>query len=140
MSANGLKVAQNALRQYMCGKTFDNILDKVKIVSGGDGRLRAELVVAPEHQNRMGTMHGGMTATLVDTLSTVALVTHQAGVPGVTVDLHVSYLKAAREGETIVIDCNTLKAGKTLAFLDVEIKKKQTGELIAKGSHTKYIA
>ncbi|XP_069701569.1 acyl-coenzyme A thioesterase 13-like isoform X1 [Periplaneta americana] len=140
MSGNGVKLAEKVFKQLLCSKSFDRVMEKVKIVSGGDGRLRAELVVAPEHQNRMGTMHGGMTATLVDTLSTVALVTHQAGVPGVTVDLHVSYLKAAREGETIVIDCNTLKAGKTLAFLDVEIKKKQTGELIAKGSHTKYIA
>ena len=49
------------------------------------------------------------------------------------------YLKAAKDGETIVIDCNTLKAGKTLAFLDIDIKKKETGELVAKGSHTKFI-
>jgi len=61
----------------------------VKIVGGGGGCCRAELVVEPEHQNRMGTLHGGLTATLVDTLSTVALVTHKVGVPGVTVDLHV---------------------------------------------------
>jgi Uncharacterized protein, possibly involved in aromatic compounds catabolism len=62
----------------------------VKIISGGNGRCTAELTVEPEHENRMGTLHGGLTATLVDTLSTVALVTHKVGVPGVTVDLHVS--------------------------------------------------
>lgn len=54
-------------------------------------------------------------------------------------NLFFSYLKAAREGEEIVIDANTVKAGKTLAFLDVEIKKKTSGEIIAKGSHTKFI-
>jgi acyl-coenzyme A thioesterase 13 len=59
-------------------------------VSAGEGNCLAELVVAPEHQNKGGTLHGGLTATLVDTLSTVALVTHKVGVPGVTVDLHVS--------------------------------------------------
>lgn len=59
-------------------------------MSGGGGRCRAELVVAPEHQNKMGTLHGGLTATLVDTVSTVALVSSSAGVGGVTVDLHVS--------------------------------------------------
>jgi acyl-coenzyme A thioesterase 13 len=48
-------------------------------------------------------------------------------------------MKAAREGEIIVIDCSTLKAGRTLAFLNVDITKKDTGELIARGSHTKFI-
>jgi acyl-coenzyme A thioesterase PaaI-like protein len=63
---------------------------QVKLISAGDGNCRAELVVGPEHQSRMATLHGGLTATLVDSLSTLALVTHKVGVPGVTVDLHVS--------------------------------------------------
>jgi acyl-coenzyme A thioesterase 13 len=63
---------------------------QVNIVSGGEGHCRAELVVEPEHQNKMGTLHGGLTATLVDALSTVALMTHKVGIPGITVDLHVS--------------------------------------------------
>ena len=63
---------------------------QVQIVSGGDGRCRAEMVVAPEHQNKLGTLHGGLTATLVDAISSVALGTRTAGVLGVTVDLHVS--------------------------------------------------
>ena len=63
---------------------------QVHIVSGGDGYCRAEMVVAPEHQNRMGTLHGGLTATLVDTITSVALATRTEGVIGVTVDLHVS--------------------------------------------------
>ena len=32
-----------------------------------------------------------------------------------------------------------MKSGKTLAFLDVLITKKNGGEIIAKGSHTKYV-
>jgi len=61
---------------------------QVQLVSGGDGRCRAEMVVAPEHQNRLGNLHGGLTATLVDAISSTALST--AGVFGVTVDLHIS--------------------------------------------------
>ncbi|XP_023720534.1 acyl-coenzyme A thioesterase 13 isoform X2 [Cryptotermes secundus] len=114
-------------------------MKQVKIISAGDGNCHAELVVGPEHKNKIATLHGGMTATLVDTLSTMGLLTHKVGVPGVTVDLHVSYMKAVADGETIVIDCSTLKAGRRLAFLSVEITKKQTGELVARGSHTKFI-
>lgn len=50
-----------------------------------------------------------------------------------------SYLKGAREGDDIVIDAKTTKAGKTLAFLDVQIKKKDTDVVIATGSHTKFV-
>jgi acyl-coenzyme A thioesterase 13 len=63
---------------------------QVKIISAGDGNCRAEMVVGPEHENKMAILHGGLTATLVDLLSTLALLTHKVGVPGVTVDLHVS--------------------------------------------------
>jgi acyl-coenzyme A thioesterase 13 len=63
---------------------------QVQLVSGGDGWCRAEMVVAPEHENKLGTLHGGLTATLVDTISSIALGTRTAGVLGVTVDLHVS--------------------------------------------------
>jgi acyl-coenzyme A thioesterase 13 len=63
---------------------------QVKIVSAGDGNCCAELLVGPEHGNKMGSLHGGLTATLVDSISTMALLTHKVGVPGVTVDLHVS--------------------------------------------------
>lgn len=50
-----------------------------------------------------------------------------------------SYLRGAKEGDEIVIDARTVKTGKTLAFLDVELKKKDTNDVIARGSHTKYI-
>lgn len=49
------------------------------------------------------------------------------------------YLKSAAIGEDVVIEANTIKSGKNLAFLDVYIKKKSDGSLVAKGSHTKYV-
>lgn len=49
------------------------------------------------------------------------------------------FLKGAREGETVTIDAKTIKAGRTMAFLAVEIKKKDDGVVVARGSHTKFI-
>ncbi|CAG2065631.1 unnamed protein product [Timema podura] len=112
---------------------------KVEVLSAGDGRCLAQMVVAEEHQNTFGTLHGGFTATVVDEVSTLALMTTGSGHPGVSVDLNVSYMKAANLGDKILIDAKTLKAGKRLAFLEVEIKK-ESGELIAKGSHTKFVS
>ena len=41
----------------------------------------------------MGTLHGGFIATLVDSLTTVAIMTTPVGVPGVSVDLSVRLVK-----------------------------------------------
>lgn len=49
-------------------------------------------------------------------------------------------MKGAREGDDIVIEAETSKIGKTLAFLDIKLKKKNTNELIATGTHTKYVS
>ncbi|XP_017488640.1 PREDICTED: acyl-coenzyme A thioesterase 13-like [Rhagoletis zephyria] len=58
--------------------------------------------VAPEHLNRGGFLHGGFTATIVDMVTTYALMS-QPCQPGVSVDLHVTYLKAAKEGDDILL-------------------------------------
>lgn len=54
--------------------------------------------------------------------------------------MHFSYLKGAREGDTVVIDATTVRAGKSLAYLECELRNKDTGQILAKGSQTKYIA
>lgn len=87
----------------------------------------------------MGTLHGGFSAHLVDTVTTLALMTHPEGTPGVSVDMNLTYLKAAKVGEEILIEARILRRGRTLAFLECEIKNKDTGSLLVKGSHTKFV-
>lgn len=50
-----------------------------------------------------------------------------------------SYLKGAKEGDEIVIDAQTVRAGRNLAYLECELRHKKDGSLIAKGSQTKYV-
>ncbi|XP_068217936.1 acyl-coenzyme A thioesterase 13-like isoform X1 [Palaemon carinicauda] len=138
--ANGSKkFLQQVMKIMSESRGFDRNLSKVRVISGGGGKCVAEMTVEEEHQNRGGTLHGGLTATLVDVVSTAALMTTEKAVPGVSVDLNVSYISAAQEGDSIVINADTLKVGRTLAFLTVDITNKDSGKLIAKGSHTKYI-
>lgn len=103
------------------------------------GRCVAEFEVKKENLNSGGGLHGGFTATVVDNFTTYALVTTNSN-PGVTVDLHVSYLKGAREGDIIVVDARAVKTGKSLAYLECELRNKNTGTIIAKGSQTKFVA
>jgi len=95
--------------------------------------------VTEQYQNRSGSMHGGMTATLVDIVSTKALMTNDKMPVGVSVDMSISYLRPAKVGEEIIIDAKTVKLGKSLAFLSVEIRNKKDNKLIATGTHTKYV-
>lgn len=87
----------------------------------------------------VGSLHGGFTSTLVDCISTYALMTQGTGAPGVSVDLHVTFMKPAFPGDVVTIDANTLRSGKTLAFLEVELTKNEGRDIIARGQHTKFV-
>lgn len=58
---------------------------------------------------------------------------------GVSVDLHMTFLKGAKENDEIVIQANTIRCGRTLAFLECEIRNKKDNSLLVKGSHTKFV-
>ena len=48
-----------------------------------------EMTVDDSHLNAGGTLHGGMTASLVDSISTLAIMSAGSN-PGVSVDINVS--------------------------------------------------
>ncbi|XP_059119233.1 acyl-coenzyme A thioesterase 13 [Peromyscus eremicus] len=118
---------------------FDRVLEKVTFVSAAPEKLVCEMKVEEQHTNKLGTLHGGLTATLIDSISTVALMCTERGVPGVSVDLNITYMSPAKMGEEIVITAHILKQGKTLAFASVDLTNKATGKLIAQGRHTKHL-
>ena len=90
-------------------------------------------------------------------MTTAALMTNEGGLPGVSVDMHMTYMKvneesifgfdnssssvdqAAKLGEEIEIEARTVKKGRTLAFLECEIRNAETGAVLVKGNHTKFI-
>lgn len=51
---------------------YETCIPKVRVVGGGDGKCTCEMTVLEEHQNAGGALHGGVTATLVDAVSTWA--------------------------------------------------------------------
>ncbi|XP_049510763.1 acyl-coenzyme A thioesterase 13 isoform X1 [Panthera uncia] len=127
------------LKTMGSGRDFDRVLEKVTLVSATPGKLICEMRVEDDHANKYGTLHGGMIATLVDNISTLALVSTERGAPGVSVDMNITYMAPAKIGEDIVITAHVLKEGKTLAFTSVDVMKKATGKLVAQGRHTKHL-
>ncbi|XP_012313949.1 acyl-coenzyme A thioesterase 13 [Aotus nancymaae] len=131
-----LREVVKALAKTRC---FDRVLGKVTLVSAAPGKVIFEMKVEEEHTNKLGTLHGGLTATLIDTISTYALLCTERGATGVSVDLNITYMSPAKLGEDVVITAHVLKQGKTLAFTSVDLTNKATGKLIAQGRHTKHL-
>ncbi|XP_076610368.1 acyl-coenzyme A thioesterase 13 [Chaetodon auriga] len=133
----------NTLKQIMRTMVdcpgFDRVLTKVDVLSASPGKVVCEMKVEEEHTNRGGTLHGGLTATLVDVISTMAIMNTERGAPGVSVDMNITYMNAAKIGEDVLITAQVLKEGRTLAFATVDLTSKVTGKLIAQGRHTKHL-
>lgn len=56
------------------------------------GKVVCELTVDESHVNRVGGVHGGFIATLVDQMSAMSLMTKEH-LPGVSTDLNISYVE-----------------------------------------------
>lgn len=61
----------------------------MQAVSSSEGQCVCEMIVDESHLNLGGTLHGGLTAHLVDTISTLAILT-AGSKPGVSVDMNIS--------------------------------------------------
>ncbi|XP_019626778.1 PREDICTED: acyl-coenzyme A thioesterase 13-like isoform X1 [Branchiostoma belcheri] len=138
MASSPLQIMRQVMQHISKTKGFDRVMNKVQVVSAEPGKCVFEMKVAEEHLNLPGDSSRRLNGDLVDGLTTYALLSMEGGKPGVSVDLHVSYLKAAKPGETITIAAEVLKMGRTLAYTTAQIKNEQ-GDVIAQGLHTKHV-
>lgn len=116
--------------------------NSLTFTSATKGSFAAHLVLAPQHVNSRGTLHGSVSATIVDWAGGLAIATHGMDKTGASVDIHVTYQSTAHVGDTVEIEGTATKVGRSMAFTNVTIKKMvdgKPGPLVASASHTKYI-
>ncbi|XP_022158814.1 acyl-coenzyme A thioesterase 13 isoform X1 [Momordica charantia] len=104
------------------------------------GRVVCSLKVPARLLNENNSLHGGATAALVDCIGSAAIKTFGVSTTGVSVEINVSYMDAAYLDEQIEIESKVLRMGKTIAVVNVELRKKSNGKIVAQGRHTKYLA
>lgn len=122
---------------------YDFLLSDAEIVSATKGTAIARLVLGKNHVNSRGTIHGAVSATIVDWSGGLAISTHGLEKTGASVDIHVTYIGTASVGETIEIEATANKVGRNMAFTTVRIYRLvdgKPGPLVATASHTKYVA
>ncbi|PQQ00320.1 hypothetical protein Pyn_14582 [Prunus yedoensis var. nudiflora] len=59
---------------------------------------------------------------------------------GVSVEINVSYLDSAYPGEEVEVEAKSLRVGKAVGVVSVDLRKKKTGKIIVQGHHTDYLA
>ncbi|KAI1211193.1 Thioesterase/thiol ester dehydrase-isomerase [Annulohypoxylon truncatum] len=119
------------------------LLSDVRIVGARRGAMRARLALGRNHMNSGGGIHGAASAAIVDWAGGMAVATWDLRRrTGVSVDIHVTYLSSAGEGDEVEIEAEADKVGGSLGFTRVVIRKVVDGvpgPVVANGSHTKFV-
>lgn len=119
------------------------LLTPVKITSATKGHMIARLPLSENHMNSMGSLHGSVTAAIVDWAGGMAISTWDLrNGSGVSVDIHITYQSGAKTGDEIEIEGIAEKVGGSLGFTKVNIYKVESGKrgkIIVTGTHTKFV-
>lgn len=109
----------------------------LEFTEAGDGRAVVELTPRVEHGNAGGVTHGGVTATLIDSATGVAVWT--AVRPGeviATVDLNITYARPIPiDGTVLTATARVDHLGRTVAVASCEVRD-HAGRLVTLGRAT----
>lgn len=107
----------------------------IRLVEIGELHALMRVEVGPRHGNYYGGVHGGLIATLVDTVAFFPRPLLPSGLAVTTSSLNVSYLRAPRIGDVLTSRSELLHLGRRTASLSIRVED-QRGALVAHGSAT----
>ena len=101
------------------------------------GSVAFSVVTRPEFANPLGTLHGGICATLLDSVMGCAVhSTLEAGIGYGTLELKVNYVRTvATDGEKLIATGTVLHPGRRVATAEGKVVDSQ-GRLVAHGTTT----
>lgn len=108
------------------------------IIKVEEGYCELEGIISETSYNNMNIVHGGYIFGLADTAAGIAALSSVFGsdVNIVTVDASINYFKPAK-GEKLIAKAKTIKPGKTISVIEVEIYNDKN-DMVAKSSMTFY--
>jgi len=107
----------------------------IRLTEIGDRHAVMEVDVALAHRNYYGGAHGGLIATLVDTVSFFPRPLIPAGRKLTTTSLTVTYVRPAQVGDRLSARCELLHLGRRTASLSARVQDGG-GRLVAHGTVT----
>ena len=149
MAVNNAETPELAHIQKLVASKLPNspiyafLLTPVRIVGASKGHVVARLPLSKNHMNSGGSLHGAVSAAIVDWMGGMAIASwDNREKTGVSVDIHVTYQSGAKIGEIIEIEGIAERVGGSIAFTKISIFKVEEGErgkVVATGTHTKYV-
>ena len=116
------------------------LLDSLRVTAARPGTVKFELDIEKQHTNRLDILHGGTIASMVDLGGSLAIASRGLFSTGVSTDLSVTYLNSGGKiGDVLRAQAECDKFGKTMAYTSIKFINAKD-ELVARGSHTKYVA
>ena len=129
MSKEITEEQKNAAREALRQAPFPRLLG-LELVDLKFGEAVLKLKMRDDLRQPYGLLHGGVTASLIDTATAFALISSQERTEqSTTVDLTVHYLRPHTEGE-IVCTARIVRAGRRISTISAEVVNEE-GKLIA---------
>lgn len=143
MAATTELVHVRGVWQHMLANSpiYNFLLSELVVVSATKGSVTSHLTLGPQQMNSSGTIHGAVSAAIVDMGGGLAIASHGFEKTGASIDIHITYIGQAHVGETIEIEATANKVGRAMGFTTIRICKLldgKPGPLVATASHTKY--
>lgn len=108
------------LRERLASSPFHVGLG-IEAVEASEGRVRLALDASEDQRNLLGTIHGGVVASLADTAMGLAVRTAiEPGRPHVTIEMSVRYLRPVAPGRIEAVG-TVIRAGSQIAFAEAEV-------------------
>jgi uncharacterized protein (TIGR00369 family) len=108
----------------------------LKTVASGEGNATVEMKATDDMTNHSGFVHGGMISTLADSAMGLSVRTLKPGVVrSMSFDLKLSFISAAKIGETLRATGRVIHAGRRTVVTECRVEGKD-GKLVANASGT----
>ncbi|HPX62117.1 MAG TPA: PaaI family thioesterase [Deltaproteobacteria bacterium] len=101
----------------------------------GDSYAIMQVTVSDKHRNYIGGAHGGLIATLADTVSFFPRPLFPSGLACTTTNLNLNYIRPAVVGDVLTARSDLIHLGRRMASLKITITNHHGG-LVAHGTST----
>lgn len=102
--------------EYVPTGEFMRLLGPIHARHEADGTVTAGLYVRSSHLNTHAVAHGGLLATVVDSILGFNAA-RAAGAPIMTANLNIGYMGQVRQGDWLEVSVEVERTGKRLVFL-----------------------
>ncbi|TRW26643.1 PaaI family thioesterase [Flavobacterium zepuense] len=103
------------------------------MLSVEEGSLAFQYTIRKEMTNPFGTLHGGITAAMIDDAIGATLIAYGEPYFHVTINLAIDCFTAAKEGDVVIAQTTVVKKGRQIVNAQCDIWNHDRTRLIAKG-------